>query len=543
MLKRYINKFTLFITIIGLALIAQTTFADWGISFGVSGSPYSSYYGDRITNEYRRGYQTDDWVERGASSVTESPIFSDGIRLTAWSTYDERDYDYGIASAIYYFRIPREAKSARIKIYYDGDGYIDDTNNEIAGRVWIKRTKIGDDYEEYYPPEGRYESVDKPLFGDTFALSAKKHVEIIRISTDDHVEDGIMELHIVAEGRQRIDVKYIEVETYTYMPAVRVVTSYIRDYSWRPWYDYTYWYFYTGPVFYFSDYYYIRYTYPYYRTRYIEIRRYYDDYLRIYYVRNPYHVHYISWNDVYYYHRQPSKNWDKDRLNKWTPIHEETRKEYIVTTKTRKATDVQQSREKIRSVLANSLRQSPSEVRARTIETRGPAVTEMKRRNESPESMQRAVPESRSRSIESRDVERTPTRIETSESTKRTIIRTPRETSESSESERIIRRSPVQSNVQEQQRSTSRETAPREEDQAKKRRESIRSQDNSQQQKSEQPRQPERIQRKEDNSNQQPKRDVEVKKDNKDDDDDEDKDKKDNSSSDDSSTRKRVRGR
>jgi hypothetical protein len=189
--KYLINKFIVLISIIGFIFIAQSAFADLGISVSAEyNSPYSSYYGDRINNEYRRGFQTDDWVERGSSSVTESPIFSDGIRLASWSTNDEENYDYGIASAIYYFEMPAEARSARIKVYYDGDGYRDDTNNEIAGRVWIKKTAVGDDYEEYSPSDGKYESVDKPLYGDTFALEANKHLEIIRISAKDHTEDG-----------------------------------------------------------------------------------------------------------------------------------------------------------------------------------------------------------------------------------------------------------------------------------------------------------------------------------------------------------------
>jgi hypothetical protein len=547
MFDRYlINKFIVLMSIIGFIFIAQSAFADWGVSVGSEyNSPYSSYYGDRINNEYRRGFQTDDWVERGSSSVTESPIFSDGIRLASWSTNDEDNYDYGIASAIYYFEIPAEARSARIKVYYDGDGYRDDTNNEIAGRVWIKKTAVGDDYEEYSPSDGKYESVDKPLYGDTFALTASKHLEIIRISAKDHVEDGIMELHVVAEGKQRIDVKYIEVETYTYMPTVRVVTSYIKDYSWGPWQNYGYWYFYTGPVFYFSDYYYMRYTYPSYQIRYNEFRRHYDDYLRGYYVRDPYRGHHISWNDVGYDHRRPSRDWNKDRLNKWTSNYEEARRDYIVTTKTRKTADVQQSREKVRSILSNSPRQSPSAVRTRTVEARGSAVTEMKRRNESPESVQRAIPESRSRSVESRGNDRTPTRVETSDSTKRTIIRTQKDTSNNSGNERVIRKAPTQNNtqVQEQRKSAPRETAPRDADQSKKRRESVRSQDNSQQKKSEEPRKSEQVQPKEEK---QPSKDAEVKKDDTTTTDDEDKDKeknRDNSGSGDSSTRKRVRGR
>ncbi|MDQ1316500.1 MAG: hypothetical protein QG588_147, partial [Candidatus Poribacteria bacterium] len=349
-----------FTSILGLAFTVQPTSADLSVSIGVGDTnPYGSYYGDRITSEYRRGYQTDDWVERGESSITESPVFSDGIRLAAWASRDENEYDYAIASAVYYFDVPSAARSVRIKIQYEGENDRDDVNDEIAGRVWIKRSANSGNYEEYYPSEGRYESVDKPLYGDTFALPAKKRLEIIRTSAQDHVEDGIMELHVVAEGRQRIDVKYIEVETYSYMPTVRVITRYYKDYSWRPWSDYTYWYFYTGPVYHFSDFYYVQYTYPYYRTRYIDVRRNYDNYLRIYYGRHP--QRHIRWDDVVVIHRGSPRNWDRGRLNRWTSDYDEARKNYKIVstnTNTKRSVEYQRSRERVRSVLDNTSRKS-----------------------------------------------------------------------------------------------------------------------------------------------------------------------------------------
>jgi len=452
-------------SVFAFVFTVQPSSAEVAFGVGYSSDPYDSYYGDRITNDYRRGYQTDDWVERGESSVTESPIFSDGIRLAAWASLDNDDYDYGIASAIYYFDIPSSARSVRIKIHYDGEGDNDYVNDEIAGRIWIKRTTQADDYEEYYPSDGRYESIDKPLYGDTFSLPANKHLEIIRTSAGDHMdENGVMELHVVAEGRQRIDVKYIEVETYNYMPNVRVITRYYKDYTWGPWYNYTYWYFYTGPIFHFSDYYYVRYTYPYYHRNYVEVRRYYDDYLRIYYVSNP-HRHYIRWNDVVYVHgRGESRKWHRERLVKWTPQHEEARKVYHTnTSKTSRTVEVQRSREQVRSVLANTTKRSPSAERARlspSVQTRGPAVTDMKQRREAE---QRRDIEQRSdtriKTSESRTIERTPTRVETSDATKgrreevRSSTNTQKSTSTSSEREKVIKKAPQRSSNSESSKS------------------------------------------------------------------------------------------
>jgi len=367
----------------------QSAQAEWEVSFyGQVGGPRTSYYGDRLTSDYRRGYQIDDWIERGASSVTESPVFSDGVRLASWATRHENDHDFGMASAIYFFEIPPNSRSMRIKIYYEGEADRGDFNGGITGRVWVRRAYADDDYAEYNPDEGQYEDEEEPLYGDTFVLRAKKHLEILRMSAEDHVIDGMMELHVIAEGRQRIDVKYIEVESYSYLPTVRVVNRYYKDYTWRPWYDYTYSYFYTGPVFNFSDHFYVRYTYPRYRSNYISIRKRYNNYLHGYYVKHPNRR--VRWANVDRVSRGKRRTWDRNQLSRWSREHDDARKSYVVrSTKRRRSEDVRKSRTRIRSVLASRTRVSPATARAKssitgvapsarrkaTVQTRGSTTT------------------------------------------------------------------------------------------------------------------------------------------------------------------------
>jgi len=444
-----------------LILTGQSAQADWSVSF--QGGVDSSYSGDRLTAEYRRGYQVDDWVERGASSITDSPLFSDGIRLTSWANGYERNYEYGLASAIYFFEVPSRARSIRIKIYYEGEADRSDLDDDIAGKVWIRRSTLGDDFEEYYPRDGRYEDVDEPLYGDTFVLRARKHLEILRLSADNYVDDGMMELHVVAEGRQRLDVKYIEVETYSYAPKVRVITRYYRDYTWRPWNNYAYWYFYTGPAYHFGDYYYVRYTYPNYHSNYIGIRIRFNDYLSFYYSTHP-RYHHVRWTHVARVPRGTHRIWDRNRLNRWTSSHNEARKGYVITSAKRRSTvDVQKSRTKIRSVLSRHSQQSPSTVRAQSgkvvrtpsrrnaasVQTRSSGTTNVKRRTTTPD-VRRGTDRSRISST-------APARIETQSSTKsrrvetKTPVRTRSSaTSNRSKSESNIRRTPTRTAPQQQ---------------------------------------------------------------------------------------------
>jgi hypothetical protein len=324
-------------------------------------------------------------------------LFNDGLRLAAWATGYEDDYEYGVASAIYFFEVPSRVRSVRIKISYDGEANRSDIGDEIAGRVWIRRATIGNDYEEYYPSEGRYEDVDQPLYGDTFVLRARKRLEILRLSASDYADDGMMELHIVAEGRQRIDVKYIEVETYSYAPKVRVITRYYKDYTWQPWNQYAYWYFYTGPTYHFGDYYYVRYTYPRYHDNYIGIRFSFNRYLTGYYVRYPHYRH-TRWTHVPRVSRGTRRTWGRGRLGRWTSSHNEARRGYVVTSARRSPVEVRKSRTQVRSVLSSSSRRSPSAVRTQpgkvvrspsrrgtaSTQTRSSSITDVKKRVTTP---------------------------------------------------------------------------------------------------------------------------------------------------------------
>jgi hypothetical protein len=296
--------------------------ADWLLS-GYVGVAYDSiydyeyeYYPDRISREHRLGAELDDWIERGNATVTLSPVFDQGIRIAAWANgYGEpSDYELGLGSAIYLFRIPREARQIRVRIRYEGEGVAPELGDyEIAGRVWIRNLRKEADSDP-----------DAPLEGDTFALRKDRRTETIRVPAAGHVNDeGFMELHVVADGANRVDVAYIDVETYVRAPDVRVIRRYIPSYTWRPWYAYTYHYFYGGPTFFFTDYdYYLFWDFPYYDTAYIGLRRAYWDYLHYHYLlRYPSARVYVRHHTVY----------DGSRpryVNRWTPELNRVRDEY-----------------------------------------------------------------------------------------------------------------------------------------------------------------------------------------------------------------------
>jgi hypothetical protein len=186
----------------------------------------------------RDGADADDWIERGRASVTDSPVFRDGIRLSAWAAEEGEEFESGLASAIYRFVVPDWAHYLKI-----GVGYKDDSkDDEVAGRLWIKTV-------DTEAKRGIEPGEEVPLYGDTFVLRSDRTSETIYVPPGRHVEDGSLEIHIVAEGKDCLDVKYIRVEYLEEKPArITEVYHFCDDYWYRwPRHCYIYHYYYWGP--------------------------------------------------------------------------------------------------------------------------------------------------------------------------------------------------------------------------------------------------------------------------------------------------------
>ena len=291
------------------------------------------YYADRLSREHRVASDVDEWIERGNATITASPRFEDGVRLTAWANaaQDTEDYEFAIASAVYLFEIPAGAQYIEVLVRYRGEPHrleIEDYDEPIAGRAWIRNTKREVTRSGYYD-----ENAKETRYGDTFVLRAKNRSEHIKIPAIGHVKDGWMELHIVAEGGEQIDVEHIEVSTYRRQPKVRVIQRYTPTYRWRPWHRYTYLYFYDGPVYYATDHdYYLRWSYPVYDHHYLSIRSYYGGYLGRYRGHHPraYYRNYSPYYGSYdrHYRGTPKVYQRRTQLNRWSAQHETTRKQY-----------------------------------------------------------------------------------------------------------------------------------------------------------------------------------------------------------------------
>ena len=325
------------------------------------------YYADRLSREHRVANDVDEWIERGNATITASPRFEEGVRLTAWANAaeDANNYEFAIASAVYLFEIPTGTQYIEILVRYRGEPHrleIEDYEEPIAGRIWIRNTQRETTRRGYHD-----ENAKETRYGDTFVLRAKNRSELIKIPAVGHVKDGWMELHIVAEGGEQIDVEHLEVSTYRRQPKVKVIQRYTPTYRWRPWHRYTYLYFYDGPIYYATDYdYYLRWSYPIYDHHYLSIRSYYGGYLGRYrrYYSGAYYRGYSPYYGSYpgYYRGTPKVYQRRTRLNRWSSQHETARRQY---SRSRLAANSRHGertaiRRNIRTALENHRRQTPA---------------------------------------------------------------------------------------------------------------------------------------------------------------------------------------
>ena len=293
------------------------------------------YFSDRLSREYRDAGDLEDWIERGNSTVTASPQFPNGIRLSAWgSEYkDDENYEFAIVSALYSFSIPKRAQHIEITIRYRGEpgkSHLEDYE-EVAGRVWIRNTKremMERDYDD--------EHANETLYGDTFVLRAKRRAETIKIAAANHVEGDEMELHVVVNDDGQLDVESISVSTYRHSPKIRIEHRHVDSYHWSPWHRYSYLYFYNGPLYYNYPDYYVRWDFPFGDRSYFLIRRSYSSYYSRYDHRYPNRHYYRASR-----RRSPMRAHrfrgtgmvNRFQLSRWTAAHEEARVKYVESRK------------------------------------------------------------------------------------------------------------------------------------------------------------------------------------------------------------------
>jgi len=198
-----------------------------------------------LSTEYRYASQVSEWFVRGDAATSQSNVFQNGLRLAAWDGQNEQDVSrVAVATAVYFFQIPSNARSITVDVAYRVDDAARD--RKVAGFLFVRDTSVE---QQNAGQDANADPNDEPGFqGATYMLPADQVQTQVTLSAANTVVDGVLEVHLSAGAGQVFDAQYIQVKSYGAPLPVRVETVASSSYIANP-YDYTYYYYYTGPCY------------------------------------------------------------------------------------------------------------------------------------------------------------------------------------------------------------------------------------------------------------------------------------------------------
>ncbi len=200
-----------------------------------------------ISTEYRYASQVSEYFVRGDAAVSESAVLRRGLRLAAWDAENEEEATrVGVATAVYLFQVPLAARTVTIEVAYQVDK--EAANRDVAGFLFVRNKAVEDQYAGAVK-EGKRPVEEPGFFGNIYLLPAKEPRVAITLPTDNHVIDGVLEVHLSAGAGQVFDAQYVQVTSFAAEVPVQVQYAAADHYIPNP-YDYSYLYYYGGPCYY-----------------------------------------------------------------------------------------------------------------------------------------------------------------------------------------------------------------------------------------------------------------------------------------------------
>lgn len=200
-----------------------------------------------LSTEYRYASQLNEYFVRGDAAVSESAQFRKGLRLAAWDAQEQDDATrVAVATAAYFFQVPLAARSVAIEVAYQADPIA--SNKQVAGFLFVRNKAVEDQFAGENKDGNR--PIEEPgFFGNTYLLPADQQRVSVTLPTENHVVDGVLEVHLSAGAGQVFDAQYVQVTAFGV--EVLVPIQYVEPAAYLPNpYDYSYYYYYAGPCYY-----------------------------------------------------------------------------------------------------------------------------------------------------------------------------------------------------------------------------------------------------------------------------------------------------
>lgn len=162
-----------------------------------------------LSTDYRYAAQADKTFTRGGGTVSESKLLSHGLRLAAPDAQDGKGRP--VATAIYLFKVPLAATSLTIETAYRVDVAAKD--KEVAGLLFVRNEamekKAAEDEKQPKSLEG-----EPVFFGNLYFLKGSETTASFTLPFEDHVVDGVLEVHLTAGPGQAYDAQYVQVTAH-----------------------------------------------------------------------------------------------------------------------------------------------------------------------------------------------------------------------------------------------------------------------------------------------------------------------------------------
>jgi len=191
--------------------------------------------------------QVSEYFVRGDAAVSESTRLRKGLRLAAWDAREQADATrVAVAAAVYFFQVPLAARAVSIEVAYQADPAA--RNKKVAGFLFVRNRAIEQQFAGQNT-DGKRPVEEPAFFGNTYLLPADQTKVTITLPAENHVIDGVLEVHLSAGAGQVFDAQYVQVVAFGAEVAVPIQHVEPARYVPDP-YAYTYYYYYAGPCYY-----------------------------------------------------------------------------------------------------------------------------------------------------------------------------------------------------------------------------------------------------------------------------------------------------
>jgi len=185
---------------LGLSLLASALLLAWSSARAAPSV---------LSTDYRYAAQADKTFTRGGGTVAESKLLPRGLRFAAPEALDGQARP--VATAIYLFKVPLAATAFTIEVAYRVDAAAKD--KEVAGLLFVRNEAMERTAAEADRLPKALES-EPAFFGNLYFLKGSETTMSFTLPFEDHVVDGVLEVHLAAGPGQAYDAQYVQVTAH-----------------------------------------------------------------------------------------------------------------------------------------------------------------------------------------------------------------------------------------------------------------------------------------------------------------------------------------